>query len=200
MSTLWIYQPTHFFTKFVRHSFYILTLNKKHWMTFYGWHLQMTGASKTAIQANGFWWSFPPVCNLFWKMTFSKSNGKLYLDMSSPDDTFQCCGGFPWNSMRYGYKMNIKNRWVNTLRLKWNEQHLTDYIFKGIFFNENVWTSSKISLKFVPKGPINSNLTLVQIMTCHRLGDKSLLEQWCLVYQCIYASLDAYMRHSASMI
>ena len=27
--------------------------------------------------------------------------------------------------------------------------------FKSIFFNENVWMSIKISLKFVPKGPVN---------------------------------------------
>ena len=28
-------------------------------------------------------------------------------------------------------------------------------ISKCIFFNENVWISIKISLQFVPKGPIN---------------------------------------------
>ena len=29
-------------------------------------------------------------------------------------------------------------------------------IFQCIFLNENVWIYIKISLKFVPKGPINS--------------------------------------------
>ena len=32
------------------------------------------------------------------------------------------------------------------------------------FFNEKVWTSNKISLKFVPNGPINYIPVLVQIM------------------------------------
>ena len=36
-----------------------------------------------------------------------------------------------------------------------------DDIFKCIFLNENVWISIKISLKFVPKGPIDNILALV---------------------------------------
>ena len=34
--------------------------------------------------------------------------------------------------------------------------NLTDDIFNRILFNENVWISIKISLKFVPKGPIDN--------------------------------------------
>ena len=40
---------------------------------------------------------------------------------------------------------------------------LADNIFKCIFLNENVWISINISLKFVPKGPINNIPALVQI-------------------------------------
>ena len=40
-------------------------------------------------------------------------------------------------------------------------------IFKCIFLNENVLILIKISLKFVPKGPINSIPALVQIMASH---------------------------------
>ena len=47
-------------------------------------------------------------------------------------------------------------------------------IFKCIFFNENVWISIKISLKCVPKGPINNIPALVQIMAWRRPGDKPL--------------------------
>ena len=43
---------------------------------------------------------------------------------------------------------------------------------KRIFLNENVRISIKISLKFVPKGPINNNPSLVQIMAWRRSGDK----------------------------
>ena len=39
-----------------------------------------------------------------------------------------------------------------------------DYIFKRIILSENVCISIKISLKFVPKGPINNIPSLVQIM------------------------------------
>ena len=49
---------------------------------------------------------------------------------------------------------------INTLRPRRNEQHFADDIFKRIFFNENVWISIKISLEFVPKGPINNIPTL----------------------------------------
>ena len=63
---------------------------------------------------------------------------------------------------------------LNTLRPRRNEQHFADDIFKRIFFNENVWISIKISLKFVPKGPINNISALVQIMAWRRSGDKPL--------------------------
>ena len=63
---------------------------------------------------------------------------------------------------------------LNTLRPRRNEQHFADDIFKRIFFNENVWISIKISLKFVPKGPINNIPALVQIMAWRRSGDKTL--------------------------
>ena len=43
-------------------------------------------------------------------------------------------------------------------------------------FPENVWILIKISLKFIPKGPINNILALVQIMVWRRPGDKPLSE------------------------
>ena len=64
----------------------------------------------------------------------------------------------------------------NTLRPRQNGRHFADDIFKCIFLNENVWISIKISLKFVPKGPINDIPTLVQIMALRRPGDKPLSE------------------------
>ena len=53
---------------------------------------------------------------------------------------------------------------VNTLRLRQNGRHFADSIFKCIFLNENIWIPIKISLKFIPKGPINNIPALVQIM------------------------------------
>ena len=64
----------------------------------------------------------------------------------------------------------------NTLRPRLSGRHFADDIFKCIFLNENVWTAIEISLKFVPKGPINNIPALVQIMAWRRSGDKPLSE------------------------
>ena len=65
---------------------------------------------------------------------------------------------------------------VNTLRPRQNGRHFADAIFKWMFLNENVWIPIKISLKFIPKGPINNILVLVQIMAWHRSGNEPLSE------------------------
>ena len=57
-----------------------------------------------------------------------------------------------------------------------NGRHSTDDIFKCIFLYENVWIPIWISLRFVPKGPINNIPALVQIMAWRRPGDKPLSE------------------------
>ena len=64
----------------------------------------------------------------------------------------------------------------NTLRPRQNGRHFADDIFKCILLNENAWIPNKISLKFVPKGPINNISSLVQIMAWRRPGDKPLSE------------------------
>ena len=46
--------------------------------------------------------------------------------------------------------------------------------FKCIFVNENIQISIKISLKFVPKVPINNILVLIQIMAWRLAGAKPL--------------------------
>ena len=65
---------------------------------------------------------------------------------------------------------------VNTLRPRQNGRHFADDMFKCIFLNENVWIPIEISLKFVPKGSINNNPALFQIMAWRRPGDKPLSE------------------------
>ena len=81
---------------------------------------------------------------------------------------------------------------INTLRPGQDGRHFPDYIFKRIFFNENVWIFTKISLKFVLKGPIYIIPALVMIMAWRRPGDKPLSEP-------MMACLLTQMRHSASM-
>ena len=64
--------------------------------------------------------------------------------------------------------------------------HLTDHIFRCIFMNEKFYILIKISLKFVPKCPIDNNTTLVYIMAWHQAiiwtnADK--------IHWCIYEAL-----------
>ena len=63
---------------------------------------------------------------------------------------------------------------LNSLRPRRNRRHFADAIFKCIFVNENIWISIKISLKFVPTGPISNIPALVQMMAWRRPGDKPL--------------------------
>ena len=63
-----------------------------------------------------------------------------------------------------------------SVRLRQNGRCFADNNFKRIFLNENVRISNKISLKFVPKGPISNNPALVHIMAWRRSGDKPLSE------------------------
>ena len=79
--------------------------------------------------------------------------------------------------------------WIfNTLRPRQHGRHFTDNTFKRIFLNENVRISLKISLKFVPKGPINNIPSLVQVMAWCKPGDKPLSEPmmvWSLTHICV---------------
>ena len=66
---------------------------------------------------------------------------------------------------------------------------LADDKFKCIFFNENNRIPIRISLKFVPKSPIDNKPVLFQAMAWHRTGNKPLPELM------LTQSTDAYMRH-----
>ena len=52
----------------------------------------------------------------------------------------------------------------------------TGVIESRIFLNENIRISVRISLKFVPKDPIDNKSPLVQVMAWRRTGDKPLPE------------------------
>ena len=53
---------------------------------------------------------------------------------------------------------------------------LTDDIFECIFLNENDRISIQISLKFVPRSPIDNKKALIQVMAWHQIGDKPIPE------------------------
>ena len=77
-----------------------------------------------------------------------------------------------------------------SLRPRQNGRHFPDDIFKCISLNENVWISIKISLNFIPRGPINNIPSLVRIMAWRRPA---------IIWANDGLFTDAYTRHSASM-
>ena len=66
---------------------------------------------------------------------------------------------------------------------------LTDNNFKCIFLNGNDKITIQISLKFVPRSPIDNRTELVQVMAWRRTGNKPLPEP------ILPQFTDAYMRH-----
>ena len=66
---------------------------------------------------------------------------------------------------------------------------LADVNFKFIFLNENDRIPIRISLKFVPRSPIDNEPTLVQVMAWRRTDNKPLHEQMLTQFT------DAYIRH-----
>ena len=72
------------------------------------------------------------------------------------------------------YRICRAKLYVSTLTPGQNGRHFPGIIFKCIFLNENVWIWTKISLKFVPTGPIHNIPVLIQIMAWHWLGNKPL--------------------------
>ena len=58
-----------------------------------------------------------------------------------------------------------------------------------IYLQWKCWISITISLKFIPKGPIDYKSALVQVMAWHRTGEKPLPESMLTQFT------DAYIRH-----
>ena len=132
------------------------------------------------------WWSIIYLCGTRIKST--QINGSVHSDFSFKIHIalprIQRCridfhSVFQFDSVGRWCIVMLANAFVytiNTLRPRQNGRHFADDTFKRIFLNENVIISIKISLKFVPKGPINTIPALVQIMAWRRPGDKPLSE------------------------
>ena len=70
-----------------------------------------------------------------------------------------------------------------------NGRHFADDTLKRIFMNKNFHILIRMSLKFVPKGPIENKPALIQVMASRRSGDKPLPEPMHTQF------IDAYMRY-----
>ena len=69
---------------------------------------------------------------------------------------------------------NVPPNHLDTFRPIHNDRHFPYDIFKCIFVNENVCIFINMSMKFVPKGPINNIPALVQRMALRQSGDRPL--------------------------
>ena len=78
------------------------------------------------------------------------------------------CQSWPWNGDRTSH--------FNSFPPGQDGRHFADNIFRCIFLNKNCVCVCRISLKFFPKGPIDNNPALVQIMAWCHTGDKPLSE------------------------
>ena len=85
--------------------------------------------------------------------------------------------------------------WVsfNIIRSRLNGRHFADDILKLLFFVREWRNFYSNFSECVPRGSINNRPTLVQIMACRRMDDKSLS-----VSMLVWIP-DAYIRYLASM-
>ena len=70
---------------------------------------------------------------------------------------------------------------------------ISQTIYSDAFLWMKICVLIKISLKFVPKGPIDNNPALVQILAWRRIDDKPLFEPVLTWFT------DAYMQHQREM-
>ena len=63
---------------------------------------------------------------------------------------------------------------LNSFPIEQNGHHFTDNVIKSIFLQKKFCISIQISLKFVPRGPVDNKWALVQLMAWCQKGDKPL--------------------------
>ena len=94
-----------------------------------------------------------------------------------------------WNNPDKYAVVNCSYESMNSSPPGQNGRHFADNIFRSIFINEKFCILIKISLKFVPKGPIGNNPALVKMMAWRRKGNKPSSEPM------LNGLTDAYMWH-----
>ena len=135
-------------------------------------------APRSSDQVNSLW----PREAIWWHGSRSTLAQVMACCLKAPSHFLnQCCVlicEVLWHSLDRNFTESAQAivLYINTLRPRQNGRHFADDIFKRIFLNQNVWIPIETSLKFVPKGSINNNPALFQIMAWRRPGDKSLSE------------------------
>ena len=81
---------------------------------------------------------------------------------------------------------------ISTPKLKQNDQHFADDIFRYILFNETVWILIQIWLKFVPNGLVKKYIIASDNGLSSNRQQAIIWTNDGLIYCCIYASLGRY--------
>ena len=126
------------------------------------WHSSCPVVTCTQKYHHPYRHSFGTMVWVVWRKDYNNTKWNFHESCSAPNSALTLC---TWVTIQF-----------NTLRPRQNGRHFADDTFKRIFLNENVRISIRISLKFVPKGPMNNIPALVQIMAWRRPGDKPLSE------------------------
>ena len=112
-----------------------------------------------------------------------------------------CCSAPPWFwTSGYGKRHGLLLMWMSLTHWGRDKMHVISQtpFSNAIFLNENIWIPIDISLKFIPKGPINYIPAWVQIIAWRRSGDKPLSELIMinlLTYICVTRPQWAWLRH-----
>ena len=135
-------------------------------------------AAATAITAQSYICITGPVCGWHQPVTDKASQCRVvFVPLQSPDKNFRVMA--PW----------LNPHPLTHLPLHKMAEILADDIFNCIFLNENDRIPIQISLRYVPRSPIDNKSALVQVMAWRRTGEKPLPEPMMTQF------IDAYMRH-----
>ena len=118
----------------------------------------------------------------------------MHLHLCTPILRIKFVIRFGAHKLRLGFMLPLahiyyrdQDECINTFRPRQNGQHFKDDILDAFSWMKSL--VFKMSLKYVPKGPIYKNQAVVQIMAWRRIGDKPLSELMLTRFT------DAYMRH-----
>ena len=169
------YLPTlkHLVMQLAKLQIYTLNLTTTFWHCKKKSHYFWTGVYMSVNTKNDFDWSLQWRPNEPDGVSNHQFHGCLLNRYSGADQRKHQSSAslaFVWGIHRW--PVNSPHKWPVTRKMF----PFDDVIVKWIFFNENLWISIEISLKFVPEGRINNIPPLVQIMAWRCPGDKPLSE------------------------
>ena len=137
----------------------------------------------TETEMSSFWWNFHHW--LHWKLSKWQLPVQPVIKISSKWRHFRFSEGpksiDPTMTKLTSPHLNkwgqMNAFWVVVYLSHWDRDNLTT-ISQTIFSNAFCWMIIQISLKFIPKGPIDNMPALIQILAWRRMATSHYLNQW----------------------